>query len=135
MNELRPDQPFREDQNQEAKRRLISLAKELSQRPEGFSFSGVPEETLEELKAVDEKYPGYTTPVDELIGKMKDGIKIVLGEDPESGNVFVLPLSSNDVGKDSLLPRHLNPISEMDESLRSLILTQKAIFESELKED
>lgn len=135
MNELPPHNPFIEGpNNQELKVQLISLAKDLSKQPEGFPFPGIGEETLEQLRAVDEEDPGYTTPVDEIIEKMeKEGIKIVLGEDPESGNVFVLAQSSKDVGLESLLPRHLDTIPEMDESLRLLILIQKAIFESEQK--
>jgi hypothetical protein len=136
MSESLPHGPSIEDQmKQELRGRFISLAKELSHNPQGFPFPGVNEETIEALKAVEEEYPGYANPVDEVIDKMKEGIKIVLGEDPESGNVYVLPISSNSVEMDSLLPRHLDTNPEMDESLRSLILAQKALLESEQKKD
>lgn len=137
MSESLPNHSSAEAPNkQELKSRFISLAKELANKPEGFPFPGVDEDTFKSLKAADEEYPGYTTPVGEIITRMQgEGIKIVLGEDPESGNVFALPLSSDDVGKDSLLPRHLNTVLEMDASLQTLILAQKSLFESEQPED
>jgi hypothetical protein len=131
VSESLPHDPFLETQDKkEQKKRFIALAHELSQRAEGFPFPGIDKTAFEALKAVDEKYPGYTTPVDEVVRKMTDGIRIVLGEDPESGNVFVLPLSSDDIGTDSVLPRHLDINPEMNESLRDLVRTQKIMFES-----
>lgn len=134
MNESQPSPT--EDQKKQELKKYLSLSRELSMYSEGLSFPGVDEETLKKLKAVDEEYPGYTTPTDEIISKMKtEGIKIVFGEHPESGNVFVLPLLSDNIRMDSLFPRHLETIPEMDESLRSLILTHKKLFlESEAKE-
>lgn len=125
----------REDQKQQELKRYISLAEALSQRLEGLPFPGIDEETLRKLIEVDEEYPGYVTPIDEIIARMeKEGIKIVLGEDRESGNVFALPFLSDDIEMDSLLPRHLVVAPDMDESLRSLILANKARFASEVKE-
>jgi hypothetical protein len=51
---------------------------------------------------------------------------VVLGEHPESGNVFILPLQSNDIAKDFVFPRHLQISEGMDEKLKRLILMNKS---------
>lgn len=107
--------------------RYIALAKELSLKNEKLPFPGLVEESYSELKVVDEEYPGFTTPTDQIIARMKvEGIKVVLGEHPESGNVFVLPFLSVDIENDSLSPHHLKIIDEMDDSLKELILLKRA---------
>lgn len=105
---------------------FIQLAKELSQNPEGFAFSGIEDESYAKLKASDEEYPGFTTPIDELIEKLTaHGFKIVFGDDPGSGNVHILPKDSDDIERDSVFPRHLKVTADMDERLKKLILSHK----------
>jgi hypothetical protein len=112
----------------------IRLANELREKTEGFPFEGLEDGVLEELKAVDEEYPGYTTPIDVLVERLASkGMKVVLGDDPESGNIFILPLDSDDVVMDSVLPRHLKVSDAMDSGLRKLILSHKEAFESSRK--
>lgn len=92
------------------------------------------DEILNGLRAVDEANPGLATPVDTIIERMKaEGVKVVFGEHPESGNVFVLPLSSDNVEEDSLFPRHLQIVAAMDARLKKLILANKASFASTLE--
>ena len=54
-------------------------------------------------------------------------MKVVLSKDPKSGNVFVLPLNSEDVEMDNLFPRHLMMAEGMDERLKRLILLNKEL--------
>ena len=51
----------------------------------------------------------------------QEGIKVTLGEHPESGNVFVLPFLSDDVENDSLSPGNLEITDDIDERLKELI--------------
>lgn len=111
-----------EEQNKMRLERYILLAKELSKNVEGFPFPGVEAEAYVKLIEVDKEFPGFTTPTDEIIEKMKkEGIKVALGNHPESGNVYILPLSSDDIDNDSLLPRHLEISDDMDDLLKKLI--------------
>jgi hypothetical protein len=74
------------------------------------------------MKATDEEFPDYTTPVDELVERFRiQGMKIAFGEHPESGNVFVIPADSHDVGSDGIFPRQLRITPAMDERIRRLI--------------
>ena len=54
--------------------RYIELAKELAEGGEQFPFPGLDSESKSyaKLKAADEKDPGYTTPIDELIEKLRE---------------------------------------------------------------
>lgn len=129
MSESHSHPQFAEDQKKQELSRYLSLAEKLSQHPEGFPFPGVDEETLIRLIAVDKEYPGHVTPVGEIIARMeREGIKVVLGDDRDSGNVFVLPLLSDNITMDSLFPRHLSISPDMDDSLQALILANKTSF-------
>jgi hypothetical protein len=111
---------------EEKKREIIDLALELSQRSEGFPFPGIELEIYGRMKAIDEEYPGFKTPIDEVIGKCQaEGMKIGLGDHPEAGNVFILPLSSEDSKSDSIPASTLQINQTMDEKLRELILKTK----------
>ena len=113
--------------------KYITLAEELSNRTESFPFSGANSESYIKLKADDEEYPGFTTPIDEIIARMEiEGIRVTLGTHPESGNVFILPMLSEDkdIENDSLFPRHLEITEDMDETLKELITTNLNIFQS-----
>jgi len=74
------------------------------------------------MRASEEEFPGYTTPIDELIERFeKEGMKVVLGKHPESGNVFILPAGSEDIEQDSIAPRQLQISDGMDERLKNLV--------------
>ena len=108
----------------EKRKRYIELAKELAEGGEQFPFPGLDSESKSyaKLKAADEKDPGYTTPIDELIEKFEEnGIKVVLGQFPESGNVFILPFNSNNIGEDMVFPKYFQISKGMDERLKELI--------------
>ncbi|MDD2657226.1 MAG: hypothetical protein PHD04_01015 [Candidatus Pacebacteria bacterium] len=105
------------------KEKIIALAVELFQSGEIFPFAGVDAESYSRMKAAEEEDPGYTTPVDEIIERFKnEGMKVVLGKNPQSGNVFVLPAQSSNIEMDSISPGQLQLSEEMNEKLRELIL-------------
>ena len=93
---------------------------------ENLDFSGISQKTYEDFKKVDEEYPGYTTPIDELLERFSsEGMKIILGKNPDSGNVFVLPCNSDDIESDSipflkLLDSNNETIKELRKMIKSL---------------
>ncbi|MFZ2501038.1 MAG: hypothetical protein WAW90_03615 [Minisyncoccia bacterium] len=114
--------PTRHEKKPSREERIIALAKELFESQETFPFLGVDPEGYLEMKAGDEEAPGYTTPTDEIIERMKnEGMKIVLGKNPQSGNVYVLPAQSTDIEMDSISPKRLQISEGMNEKLKELI--------------
>jgi hypothetical protein len=106
---------------------LVALAKELSESQETFPFPGIESVAYEKLKEVDAAFPGFATPIDDLLERFKnEGIKVALGPHPENGSVFILPAQSNDIDSDSILPRHLKWDEAMDERLERLVLVAKS---------
>ena len=96
---------------------------ELYKSGEIFPFSGIDAESYSKMKAGEEEDPGYTTPIDEIIERFKsEGMKVVLGKNPQSGNVFVLPAQSDHIEMDSISPKQLQLNEGMNEKLRGLIL-------------
>jgi hypothetical protein len=116
-----------EQEREQTREEITTLALELQEGGEVFTFSGIEEENYLNAKAQEEEYPGYTTPIDEIIERCnKEGIKVVLGDSPESGNVFILPAGSNDLARDSIYPRQLKITDEMDERIKRLILLKQS---------
>lgn len=112
--------------------RIIALARELSEGPESTPFPGLDQAAYEKLKAdiaVDADRSGYdiTSPtLDELVAKLKnEGMKVVVGSNPLVENVFILPMGSNDIQNESVLPKHLQITEEMDARLKELILLSR----------
>jgi hypothetical protein len=115
--------PFHYEKEPTRKEKIISLARELFESQENFPFLGVDPEGYLEMKTGDEEAPGYSTPTDEILERMKnEGMKIVLGKNPESGNVYVLPAQSTDIEMDSISPKRLKISEGMNEKLTELIL-------------
>ena len=70
----------------------ILLAEELSRQVKGFPFPGINSGARDKIKAGEEEDPGYATPIDVLLERFqRHGMKVVLGKNPESGNIFILP--------------------------------------------
>ncbi len=113
----------------EQKEEYITLGLELSRNPEGFPFPGIRSESYAIIKREEEEYPGFATPIDELLERFKkEGLKVVMSNDPASGNIFILPKNSMDVENDNLFPRHLEITSDMNDKLKMLIRLQAIIF-------
>lgn len=105
----------------------IDLAIELIQHPEAFIFRGIVNSAYAEIKATED--PQYATPIDILIERFsRHGMKVVLGKNPQSGNVFILPGDSTGIEMDSLFPRHLQIHDDMDPKLKKLILANRKGF-------
>jgi hypothetical protein len=106
---------------------IVALARDLSERQERFTFPGMNSESYEKASATDKEYPGYTTPIDVLLARFQlEGMRVVLSPgDPESGNVYVLPMGSDDIGADSISPRQLEVVADMDALLVKLIEADK----------
>ncbi len=121
MNEGSPKHEPMPSEERPKKERMIALALELSQSQETFSFPGLDPDTYPKIKAAEEEYPGYTTPIDKLVERFKrEGVKVVLGKHPESGNVFILPSQSNDIENDSISPKQLHTSELTDARLKEL---------------
>lgn len=122
MNEQIPGTPKHEVEKAEVKSKYIEIAKELINRHERFSFPGLNEDAYNEIKAAETEYPGYSTPIDELLKKFQEqGVKVVFGKHGEAGDIYILPLQSDDIANDNIFPRQLKIIEGMDEQLVKLI--------------
>lgn len=109
---------------------IIALARELNEKREVFPFSGLDPVEYGKMKETDEEFPGFTTPIDELLERFKiEGIKVVLGKNPESGNVFILPALSDDIEMDSIAPKQLQIVEDMSGTLRELISQSRSLVE------
>jgi len=65
-------------------------------------------------------------PTDDIIERCKkEGIKIVLGKNPESGNIFILPAQSDAVENGAIFPQHFQSNGISNEKLRKLIELSK----------
>ena len=106
--------------------RYVLLATELIESQEHFPFPGIDPEAYSRIRAQEAEYPGYTTPIDELVERCKnEGMKVVLGKHPESGNVWILPAHSEDANQDAIAPRQLLINETVDEKLKTLILMSR----------
>ena len=118
------------EEAEKKKEEMIKIAQELSESWEHFTFFGIEDESYQNLKSEEEEFPGYVTPIDELIERFKkEGMRVVLGDYPE--NVYVMPAqsylgpASNDVPIDGIFIRHLQINEEMNENLKKLIEMKK----------
>ncbi len=114
------------DNIEKGMKRVIVLAKELSESKKILPYPGINPDRYQEMKFDEEDYPGFAMPIDDLIKRFQgEGMKIILGNDPESGNFHILPSGSDDFKNDSLLPRHLEVNELMDPRIKELISIQK----------
>ena len=115
-----------ENKKEQIKKRMIDLGKELNESRVCFSFPGINPDSYAKIKTVEEEFPGFTTPIDELIERFKqEGMKIILGNHPESGNIYVLPFLSDDIESDSVPPKRLQISNGMDERIKELVTISK----------
>src|SRR3989344_5937770 len=107
---------------QSPREKYMQLGRGLFESHEHFPFPGIDSDAYSKMRATEEEFPGYTTPIDELIERFKnEGMKVVLEEHPESGNVFILPVGSEDIEQDSIGPWQLQISEGMNEQLKSLV--------------
>ena len=106
---------------------IIALAIELHESQEVFPFPGLDSAAHAKVRADIERdadESGYTVAMfDELLERFeKEGMKVVLGKNPKSGNVYILPAQSDDIEMDNLSPKQLQLSEGMNEKLCELIL-------------
>jgi hypothetical protein len=108
------------NKKQESEPDKLTLAMELIEGNESLSFPGLNIESYNRLKADEEEYPGFATPIDEIIKKCEEqGVKIEIGKNPDGSNMFLLPKDSDDVD-DSLRFKHLNLSAIDNETFKKL---------------
>lgn len=101
------------------KEKIIALGIELSESGKLFPFPGMNRNEYQEIKKNED--PFYHTPIDQLINRFQaEGLKVVLTKSGD--DVLILPLFSDDIVNDSILPRSLGITVGMDERLKALIL-------------
>jgi hypothetical protein len=128
MNQFNQPPQSQQETKERQKQEYLALAQELSEAHERFPFPGINPESYSKLKAVAEEFPEYSAQTDELMSRFQtQGMKVVFGDDPKSGTVFVLPLNSEDLAMDNLFPRHLTTTEDMDERLKKLIVLNKEL--------
>lgn len=110
---------------------FLALAKELSENKEGFPFHGVNPESYLKIKATDDAFPGYATPIDQLIEKFShEGMKVVLSETPSNREVYILPAQSNNIGEDSISPKDIEVGVVQSDELKKLISLSRSLKNS-----
>ena len=81
---------------------------ELIENNETLSFLGLNPGSYNLLKAEEKEFPGFATPIDEIIKKCEEqGLKIELGRNQSGYDMFLLPANSDDLA-DSLRFNDLN---------------------------
>ncbi len=111
----------------EIRREIIALAREIVSRHEVFPFAGLEPLSYQRMMATDAEYPGFTTPTDQIIARcQREGIKVIFGRDPESGNVYILPAGSDDIEGDSFSPKDLKTFPGISQALNRLIVLDRA---------
>ena len=109
-------------------------ALELVESEKVFSFEGI-ESGIEKTMIEDEEYaPGYSITVEEFKRRCtEEGVKVSLGDNPQSGNIRVIPAGSNDPAFDGIFARNLAFSS--DEDLNKLIELDRESMKKIIKED
>ena len=104
---------------------VVALGNEVCERGEIFPFPGVESVAEAKMKAVDEAYPGFTTPTDKILERLtKEGMKLV-PQSKGNGQFFILPAESNNIEDDSIPPEYLVVNDAMNEDLKRFILSLK----------
>jgi hypothetical protein len=109
----------RKDEIREA---MVTHAAELSQLKESLPFPGLNPIAYVDIKRAQEEFPGYSTPIDELVARfMTEGMKVVFDKNTSGMNAAVVPGRSTDYDSDSVLFRNLQVYGMVDVRLKALI--------------
>lgn len=120
-----PEQ-FAQNEKEKRRKRKNFLTRELIDNQVKIDFPGIDHINYQKLKADDEEFPGFVTPIDDLIERMEvEGIRVVFGTNTESGNMVFVPYKSDDIKCDSVLPQHLIITDDMDERIKELIVLSR----------
>ena len=107
--------------------KILILIEKIHESNESIPFPGIQPEIYSKMKKDEDEFPGYATPVDEIIERCKkEGIRVTLGKNPESNNVYILPASRADIERGEIQSDQLAIDAVENEHLRELIqLTAK----------
>ena len=98
-----------------------------------FPFPGIELEEHTKMLATDREFPGYTTPVDTLLDRCRgEGIKVMLGKNQESGNVYIVSAGRSEPYNEDMFifPRHLQINELMDGDLKVLVIRDRLRYKS-----
>ncbi|MDB5244483.1 MAG: hypothetical protein JWN18_353 [Parcubacteria group bacterium] len=115
------------------KSEYLCLAVGLSERAESFPFLGLDEKVYSKMKDDENNpnpdYPDTTTPIDERIERLHvHGMRVIIGKNPQTGMVYIMPADSVDIENDGLFPKHLAVREGMDPSLQQLVESNRKPF-------
>lgn len=105
------------------------MVKSIIEKNEVFAFEDLEDGVLEKLQAEDEEYPGYATPISELVARFeKEGFRVASGEKGGVVNLRAIPNRIEDDGwKDSVLVRNLKITEGMDSALKAYIVNSRSL--------
>jgi hypothetical protein len=124
---------LKDDSRNERMGKFVALATELSESQESFPFPGIEPDMYSRMKATEMEFPDDTTPIDTLAGRFRaEGMRVFLGQYPQSGNVYIVPAGRSEAPNDDayISPKHLQINEMMDEKTKRLILMDRAGFKS-----
>ena len=119
--------------NEKIKQReeFLALARELVEHKESLPFPGINSQSHEAIKATDDTFPGYTTPIDQLIERFRsEGMKVALSDTPGNMEVYILPAQSNNIEEDSISPKDLEANEVQSDELKKLISLSRSLKNS-----
>jgi len=100
----------------------MRMVAEIIESGEVFHFPGIRPEVYEQIKEEQAEYPGYTTPIDELLLRFQnEGMKLIAGRDVYSRDILVLPQGSDDVVSDALPFKNVSVAGDIDSRLQELV--------------
>ncbi len=108
----------------EATVRILELGRELYESEQVCKWPGLKPSAYQSLKKDEEEFPGFVTPIDELIERFEaEGMTFIIDPSGKNQEVFVVPAGSDNVQMESLLPRHLQTqiTAYMDGSLAEMM--------------
>lgn len=102
--------------------RILWLVEKINESGEIIPFPGINPEAYSNMKKDEDEFPDFSTPIDEIIERCeKEGVRIVLGKNPESGNFWVVPADSTEYLMDCIPPHVLVLETIGNEHLKELI--------------
>jgi len=85
-----------------------------------FPFPGIKTESYRQLKKEEEEFPGYVTPIDELLHEFRNKGMTVYSKHPPK-NIILIPIGTKDVVQNSILPYDLLLTENITGELRELV--------------
>ena len=101
---------------------IQELIKRISESPAPLPLTALNQDVYKRIKEGEADLPPFITPIDDILDRCKsEGIKVVLGKNPNSGNFFILPAGSNDIEGDSFQHGLLSAVDVENQALKDLL--------------